>query len=244
MAGQNQPVTACAEFEGLLSEALDKTLTGNQLQRFQIHGQACKSCGAMLWEAETGRALLHALGQVEPPDTLVNNILTATSGLQARRSGAAMPLGASWWEQFRVNVLTPTVAIMRQPRFAMSFGMVFFAVSICLSLAGVKVSDLRAADLRPSTLKRNYYETSGRVVKYYENIRVVYEMESRVQEFKRVTAPAEPRQEEQNKEHKNDTSGRPDQKQDRNYSLGESNPVLAEQTEPGRATGSAPRRFL
>ena len=88
----------------------------------------------------------------------------------------------------------------RQPRFAMSFGMAFFSLSISLSLAGVKVSDVRHADLRPSALKRTYDETTGRVVKYYENIRFVYEIESRVREFKRVTAPLRRPPQEQNKE--------------------------------------------
>ena len=54
------------------------------------------------------------------------------------------------------------------------------------------MSDVRHVDLRPSAIKRTYYETTGRVVKYYENIRFVYEIESRVREFKRVTAPAAP----------------------------------------------------
>jgi hypothetical protein len=82
-------------------------------------------------------------------------------------------------------------------------------------------------------------------VKYYENIRFVYEMESRVREFKRVTAPAEPaREEEKGKEHRNDTSGRPDQKEDRNYSRGETSPTLAEFPEPALASANAPRRAL
>ena len=49
----------------------------------------------------------------------------------------------------------------------------------------------------PVAIKRTYYETTGRVVKYYENIRFVYEIESRVREFKRVTAPPEPSPKEQ-----------------------------------------------
>ena len=69
--------------------------------------------------------------------------------------------------------------------------MAFFSLSVALSVAGVKVSDLRQLDLRPSAVKRTYYETSGRVVKYYENIRFVYEIESRVREFKKVATPAE-----------------------------------------------------
>ena len=69
---------------------------------------------------------------------------------------------------------------------------------------------------------------AARVVKYYENIRFVYEIESRMRELKRVTAPAEPSPKEQNKEQKNNnTSGEPEQKQERNYSQGENQPVLA-----------------
>ena len=60
-------------------------------------------------------------------------------------------------------------------------------LSVSISHESGRREDQRraAADMRPSTIKRNYYETSGRVVKYYDNIRFVYEIESRVREFKR-----------------------------------------------------------
>jgi len=110
----------------------------------------------------------------------------------------------------------------------MSFGMAFFSLSVALSMTGVKVKDLQHADLRPSAIKRTYYETSGRVRKYYDNIRFVYEIESRVQQFKRATTPEEPAREEQNKERKNNnTSGQPEQRQERNYSQGDSQLVVA-----------------
>jgi hypothetical protein len=106
--------------------------------------------------------------------------------------------------------------------------MSFFSLSISLSLACVKLNDVRHADLRPSAIKRTYYETSGRVVKYYENIRFVYEIESRVREFKRATTPAEPAPQKKDNHQKNDnTSGQPDEKQERNYSQGERQVMLA-----------------
>jgi hypothetical protein len=75
----------------------------------------------------------------------------------------------------------------------MTGAMALFSVSLSLNLAGVKLGDLRHLDLRPSALKEQatmkYYETTSRVVKYYENIRLVYEVESRLQELKRATAP-------------------------------------------------------
>lgn len=116
----------------------------------------------------------------------------------------------------------------------MSFGMAFFTLSVSLSVAGVKLTDLRHIDLRPSAIRRTYYETTGRVVKYYENIRFVYEIESRVRQFKQSTAPAEPQREDHRnrKENKNNTSGQPDQKQERNYSQGGEVPVYASLTQP------------
>jgi hypothetical protein len=119
------------------------------------------------------------------------------------------------------------VAVSRQPRFAMSFGMAFFSISLTLSLAGVRVTDIRHLDLRPSAIKRAYYQTSAKITRYYENIRLVYEVESRVREFKRATTPPPPASEDKNKKPKDNTSGQPDQKQQRNYSQGEGQPVLA-----------------
>jgi hypothetical protein len=108
--------------------------------------------------------------------------------------------------------------------------MAFFTLSVTLSLAGVRLGDLRHLDLRPSAIRRTYYETSGRVVKYYENIRFVYEIQARVRQFKEATAPAQPPPEQNNDRKdktKNNTSGQPEQKQERNYSQEGSQPVFA-----------------
>jgi hypothetical protein len=168
---------------------------------------------------------------VDAPSHLVHNILLATTGYESQRAAVQSGAKASWMDAVTAwlrPVFAPVLSMSRQPRFAMSFGMAFFSLSISLSLAGVKVSDVRHVDLRPSALKRTYYETTGRVVKYYENIRFVYEIESRVREFKRVTAPPAPPPQEQNKEKKdNNTSGQPEPTQERNYSQGENQPVLA-----------------
>jgi hypothetical protein len=221
----------CGEFDALLIEALDGTLTGPALETFQSHARVCNVCGPLLAEADAGKRWLKSLAEIEPPANLVHNILASTTGQESSRLAVRSESGSSWSSRiagwFR-PVFAPVLAVSRQPRFAMSFGMAFFSLSISLSLAGVKVSDVKQVDLRPSAIKRTYYETSGRIVKYYENIRFVYEIESRMRELKRVTAPAESAPKEQNKEPKNNnTSGEPEQKQERNYSQGENQPVLA-----------------
>jgi len=108
---------------------------------------------------------------------------------------------------------------------------------------------LRHVNLRPSAIRRNYYETSGRVVKYYENIRFVYEIQARVRQFKEATAPAQPPPEQNNNDRKdktkNNTSGQPEQKQERNYSQEGSQPVFASlQDDPPVVSVTTYRRFV
>src|SRR5208282_4540678 len=136
------------------------------------------------------------------------------------------------WDAF----FSPAAAFVRQPRFVMSFGMIFFSFSLALSAAGVQPKDVAKVSLRPSALRHTYNDAQIKVVKYYDNIRFVYEIESKLRELKRANSPAQPGPEYQKKEQKenrkNDTSGQPDrvlpdQRQDRNYSQEYNQPVLA-----------------
>jgi ABC-type dipeptide/oligopeptide/nickel transport system permease subunit len=71
------------------------------------------------------------------------------------RGAVTVPVHASWIErvtEWGRMVVSPIANVARQPRFAMSFGMAFFSLSISLSLFGVKLSDVRHADLRPSAI--------------------------------------------------------------------------------------------
>jgi hypothetical protein len=234
---QQSQKMSCSEFDALLSQAIDGTLAGERLGAFEAHGRECQLCGPLLREAESGRSWVKSLTEIEPPAELVTNILLRTTGVvSAQRHAAGQAQPSSWVNRLRewgTLIVSPVVAVARQPRFAMSFGMAFFTLSVTLSLAGVKLSDVRHLDLRPSAIRRTYYETSGRVVKYYENIRFVYEIESRVRQFKEATAPTEqPREPQRNNDRKdnksnNNTSGQPDQKQERNYSREGSQPIFA-----------------
>jgi|SRR5271165_352223 len=222
----------CNEFDLLLTDALDGVLTGVQFDRFQAHARGCKACGPLFAEAEAGRNWLQGLTEVEPPASLVNNILASTTGVDTQRlrvTVRAPQPQVSWLERVQASVsgyVEPIWATVRQPRFAMSFGMAFFALSVGLTVAGVKPADLRQVSLRPTAIRHTYYSTQARVVRYYENIRVVYEVESLARQVKRNVAPAEPGPDRQ-KDHKNDTTQQPEQKQERNYSQTDNHLILA-----------------
>lgn len=230
MESKPQNGMQCHEFEALLSEALDQVLSESEQTRIQAHAAQCSICGPMLAEAEEGRRWLKSLAAAEPPPMLVHNILVSTSGVPEHRAHMQTAATGPWWENLTSSVLEPIWATIRQPRFAMSFGMAFFSLSVALNIAGVKLSDLRHIDLRPSAIRRTYYETSGKIAKYYDNMRFVYEIESQVQQLKRATQPAEtaPKEKENDQnQKKNDTSGQPNQNQERNYSRGDNEPTLA-----------------
>jgi hypothetical protein len=233
----------CHEFDSLLADAIDGILSGAELDRFQAHARSCSACGPLLAEAEAGRNWLKDLSEVNPPASLVTNILASTTGVDTQRlrvnvsASQRASAAASWLDRLRAWVsgslsgsLEPVWATVRQPRFAMSFGMAFFSISVALSVLGVKPADLAHIDLRPAAIRHTYFNTQARVVRYYENIRFVYEVESRVRELKRDVEPAEPGNNESEpakKEHKNDTTEQPEQKQERNYSQRDNPVVLA-----------------
>jgi hypothetical protein len=233
MPGETNNGMQCNEFEAVLFDALDQKLTGAKLERFRAHARACTKCGPIFSEVEAGQHWLKSLAEVEPPANLVNDILAATSGIQSYRlqPGIAPEQRTSLGERIREwadSVLAPVWGTVRQPRFAMSFGMAFFSLSVALSVAGVKPTDLKQADLSRNGLRRTYYTTTARMVKYYENMRLVYEIESKMQEIRKVTRPAVPKEEkERERNHKNNTSGEPEPRQERNYSRDENQPVLA-----------------
>src|SRR5207244_11974473 len=128
MPGESKNGMQCAEFEALLSEAVEQALSGSRLESFQAHAQACVVCGPLLAEAEEGHRWLKSLEEVEPPANLVHNILIATTG---RESSRARKEGISWTEAVAGWLrprYAPVLAEARQARFAMTVGMDFVSV--------------------------------------------------------------------------------------------------------------------
>jgi putative zinc finger protein len=230
MSGETKFRMQCAEFDALLADALDGTLTGGKMAEFDRHKTECATCGAMFAEAEAGLNWLETLDEVEPPRNLMHNILAATTGVTETARAievAKQPL----WEKIRTWV-TPHAAPLFTPRFAMSCAMGFFSLSMVMNVAGIRVKDLT-----PKGLTRTYYQNQARVVKYYENIRLVYEIESRVRDLKRAagtssdngdsnTNQKQQQKESPKDEKQNNTNRVPEQKQYQNYSREKDDVVL------------------
>jgi hypothetical protein len=235
MEGRNQDAMACSEFESLLNEALDGTLDAAARQRFDAHKSGCAICLQSFTEVEAGMKWMEALPDLEPPARLLHSILAETTGAAERLVPAAERSG--WWQQVR-QWMRPVIEPAMQPRFAMSAATAFFSVTLVLNVAGFRIGDVKGKDLRPSAviagISQFAGETEGRLVKYYENLRFVYEIESRVRQLKNATDQNTQPDDNQKKEKKpkdDNTSGQPQRHEER-YSLGFEEGILASVAAP------------
>jgi hypothetical protein len=225
MDGEAKTGMQCAEFEALLADALDATLHGATLATFETHQKSCPACAAMYQEAAAGMHWLKELEDIAPPRHLVHNILAQTIGALPEPAKQTVVSGEGWMGKLKQR-LSPILAPVMTPRFAMSFGMAFFSLTMLANVAGLRVADLKHADLSAKGLQKAYYSTEARVVRYYENIRLVYEIESRVRDLRRAATPDK---QEENNTPKNPSKGesQPQDRKYQNYSRDLSQPVLA-----------------
>jgi hypothetical protein len=89
---------------------------------------------------------------------------------------------------FRIPRLPNLSRAMFEPRLAMTAAMAFFSIALTLNLTGVRLDQLHASSLNPNNLKRTYYEANAQAVRYYDNLRVVRVMESRVDDLRDAAA--------------------------------------------------------
>ena len=231
---RSQSEIQCSQFEALLAEALEGQLPEETRQPYEAHCQSCPICGPMFAEAQEGMEWLRGLEELTPPANMIHNILAATSVAAAEQQRAQAFGGVTAWLRSFWNSIRPAAKGALQPRFVTSFAMAFFSLTLMLSLAGVRISDLANLDLRPSSVKKavvlEFAQVEAKVVKYYDNLRFVVEIQTRVRELRNAASspqndqkPTE--QQKQDKNRDNDTSGRPEQHDD--YSRELDNSVIA-----------------
>lgn len=124
------------------------------------------------------------LPQPRTPNTLLGGPMMVPSGIPGSPYVALSSLPFKTRMAYTLRSLGQT---MLQPRLAMTAAMAFFSIVLTLDLTGVRVRDLRLSSFKPSSIMRSAYEAKARVVRYSDNLRVVYELESRVRDLQRST---------------------------------------------------------
>jgi Putative zinc-finger len=186
----------CTQCEDMLTDVLDGTLSPADQAAFDLHILGCPTCSDMLADAQRGAAWLEMLRdpRPEPSPDLFERILAQTSGqvsgLSPVKIGDIAPATSITAKilPFRnriASVFRPSTPTFFHPRLAMTAAMAFFSIALTLNLTGVRLSAVKLSDLRPTSIKRSFYAANAGVVRYYDNLSVVYQLESSVRDLQR-----------------------------------------------------------
>jgi putative zinc finger protein len=178
----------CTEFEVLLVDYVDGAVTIDERRAVEAHADNCAACREMLRDVFQAVSFLEAAEEVTPPPELITRI--ASQAPQGRvkdefhRNGLLSRIFSKWFQP------------VLQPRFAMSMAMTILSLAMVERCTGIHTQQISAADLNPAVLwnglEEKAYRTWDRTVKYYENLRLVYEVETALREIREQqdTAPA------------------------------------------------------
>jgi anti-sigma factor RsiW len=162
----------CARTEEKLSDYLDGILSPAEAAEFSAHSSTCDACGKLVKQVGGLVHQMRALDALETPPQLIPKILESTLGPRRTHS-------AGWQRWFA------WVPQLWQPRFAMGVGTVAATILIVLYTTGMSPAKLKKADLSPTnvfrTANRQVHLTYARSAKFVNDLRVVYEIQTRLQ---------------------------------------------------------------
>jgi anti-sigma factor RsiW len=162
----------CADAEILICDWVDGALDEPARAELDSHLAACPACGELARDSLAASRFLAAVEDAEPPPALVNRLLFQAPLSQPK----------SRVRQWLETLFSPIL----QPRYVMSAAMTVL-VFATLARFVTPTYRFRAADLRPSAiwagLEDRAYRTWGRAEKFYDNLKVVYQIQSTLREW-------------------------------------------------------------
>ena len=165
-------IWTCEQIEAQLSDYLDGLMASPERAAFDAHVAACPECAPLLASVRGLVSEMHAMEEVEVPPRLVYEILDKTLGPRET---------VSMWQALR-NFLRG----LGSPKFAYGVASVFASCIVLAYASGFSLRKPKLADLRPATVYHNAdrqaHMVYARSVKYVSDLRVVYEIQSRLRE--------------------------------------------------------------
>ena len=159
---------SCIQVEERLSDYLDNALTQTERVEFREHLDTCPRCAPLVAQVIHITESLRTLEPEPVPPVLVSKILDQTLGPRKTKSS---------WRSW--------ITLLWQPRFATGVVTVLATLLIILHATGVRPSSLTAADLNPVNIfhsaDRHAHLAFARSVKFVTDLRVFYEIQSRLQ---------------------------------------------------------------
>jgi len=170
----------CAQFEVLLADYLDGTLPESERARVEQHAADCEHCRELLADVQGAVRFLRNTEEVVPPPELITRIAYHAPTGRIRRPFER--------QGFMSRVISEWLRPILQPRLAMGMAMTILSIAMLERCTGVKMQHIQAEDLSPvriwGGIEDKTVRLKDRAVKYYENLRWVYEIEVRLRELR------------------------------------------------------------
>src|SRR5438270_114496 len=177
----------CDAFENLLADYLDGTLPAADQLALERHAESCPNCREFMAQATEGFRALKSMEPLSPPPELVTRIAYLAPAGKLRRPNERV----GWLARFGTRWVQPLL----QPRLAMGMAMTFLSFTMMERCTGVRVQRIQAADLNPIMILQGVEDRAirakDRAVKYYQNIRFVYDIEVKLRELDEQRSQAE-----------------------------------------------------
>ncbi len=158
----------CSAFEEALSDFQDGALPPEIAAAMREHLRECPACAELSALLRVARAGLAELPPVTPPAGWLPAVLARTSS--QRR-----------WISWRETSRTLARSVW-QPRLAMTFGVVLFAFSLGLNVAGVNLRHVQWRDWTPTRLAQGVQASLHRGVargaRYYDDLKLAYDIQA------------------------------------------------------------------
>ncbi len=167
----------CADVELLICDYVDGTLGAAERQEVERHLAECPQCAELARDSAAAVAFMERVPDVEPPPELLTRMLFDAPWAKSRKRAGGI---RTWLKSFWQPIL--------QPRFAM--GMAMTILSFAMLAQFVPFRQIRSTDLDPAAvwaaLDNRIYRAWQRTVKFYESLRVVYQVQSTVREWQQA----------------------------------------------------------
>jgi len=173
----------CADIEILLADYVDGTLAADRKSAIKSHLSTCKACEELAGDVAGAVAFMGRASEVTAPPELVTRILfeisSGPSHVEVKPSWMRRIFGNSIGGKFMEPVL--------QPKYAMGMAMTLLSFAMLGRFAGIEFRHLSVSDVDPVKIWTASEDRAARTwqrgVKYYQSLRLVYEIESRVKEW-------------------------------------------------------------
>lgn len=169
----------CADLEISLCDYVDGTLHGEQKSAVEKHLAACPGCAQFARDCGAAVTFIERVEEVRAPQELMTKIVFEAHAVREKefKKGPVRRWLSRWF------------APVLQPRFAMGMAMTVLSFAMMGKFAGIEVRQLKPSDLNPiavyTAAENKVANGWGKAVKYYEGLKFVFEIQSKLDEWRK-----------------------------------------------------------